>query len=73
MSRQDGDIINIPVAVLEFRQGGNTLWVHGPEGGTVLRLKTTGKISAEACTTSPVSHVDVMVDGDVNVCIGKAT
>ena len=61
----------IPVEVLEFHEGGNTLWIHGPEGGTVLRLKTTGKITSKKCATSPISHVDIMVEGDIEICIGK--
>lgn len=58
----------IPVLVLEFEEGGNTIWVQGL-GGTVLRLKTDGKVTSVECQESPVSHVDVMVKGDISVCV----
>jgi len=27
-----GDTVMIPVLAIEFREGGNTLWIHGPRG-----------------------------------------
>ena len=43
-----GDQIVIPVLAIEFREGGNTLWIHG-QGGTVLRLKTVnGAITSKS-------------------------
>lgn len=62
--------IQIPVAVIEFNEGDHTMWIHGPEGGTVLRIKTTGKFTAKECNVSPVSHADIMVEGDVEFCLG---
>jgi len=50
----------IPAAAIEFNEGGNTLWVHGPEGGTILRLKFSGKITSKVCKASPVPHADAM-------------
>lgn len=64
-----GDRIVLPVAQIEFCHGANTLWVHAPDGSTLLRIKASGKIRATACDTSPVSHGDIMVDGDITVCI----
>lgn len=66
-----GDRIEIPAAMLEFNEGGNTLWIHGPDGGTILRLKTLGKISVEKCLTSPIPHADIVVASDINICIPK--
>lgn len=62
--------ITLPVAVLEFEEGGNTIWIHSPEGSTTLRIKTSGKVTSRQCDTSPVSHGDIMVDGDICICIG---
>jgi len=63
--------IQIPVAVLEFEEGGNTIWVQGPEGATVLRIKVQGKIQTSRCTTSPVSHLDLRsVEKDPTFCLG---
>ncbi len=59
----------IPVLALEFQEGGDTLWVHGL-GGTVLRIKTMGgKITSKRCELSPVSHADIMIKGDVEICV----
>jgi len=61
----------IPAAAIEFNEGGNTLWVHGPEGGTILRLKFSGKITSKVCKASPVPHADAMCLGDLEFCIPR--
>ena len=66
-----GDRISIPAAALEFTVEGNTIWVIGPDGSTLLRIKTTGKMTASKCETSPASHADVVVHGDIKFCLGK--
>lgn len=58
----------IPVLAIEFDSEGNTLWVQG-EGGTVLRIKTMGRIVTEECTTSPVCHGDIVVREDIRMCL----
>lgn len=64
--------ITIEVSQLEFHQGGDTIWIHGPNGETILRIKTwRGKVTAEQCVSSPFSHADVIVDGDITICIAK--
>lgn len=60
--------ITIPVAAIEFDEHGNTLWVQAL-GGTVLRIKTRGKIITEQCTNNPVSHADVIVEEDITICL----
>jgi hypothetical protein len=60
--------ITIPVAAIEFDEDGHTLWVQAL-GGTVLRIKTHGKITTEQCTSNPVSHADIVVEGDINICL----
>lgn len=60
--------ITIPVSIIEFDEHGNTLWVQA-KGGTVLRIKTLGKIVTDQCTTNPVSHSDITVADDINVCL----
>lgn len=62
--------INIPVSVVEFDDGGNTIWIQS-EGGTTLRIKCTGKIRTDMCETSPISHCDIIVNGDINFCISE--
>jgi hypothetical protein len=66
-----GDTVMIPVAAIEFREGGNTLWIHGPQGGTVLRLKTLdGAITSKRCTNGgPISHGDAIIQGDLEICV----
>lgn len=60
----------IPVCILEFDEGGHTLWVQSPEGATVLRLKTLGgKIEVSHGCQNPVAHVDIMTTGNIEICI----
>ena len=53
---------------LEFEEGGNTIWIHGPDGGTLLRIKCSGQITTKRCA-SPIAHADVIVDGDIEFCV----
>jgi hypothetical protein len=61
----------VQVSAIEFQESGNTLWIHGPQGGTTLRVKTTGKVTSSRCDTSPTSHGDVVVQQDIHLCLGK--
>jgi hypothetical protein len=66
-----GDTVTIPVLAIEFREGGNTLWVHG-QSGTVLRLKTPdGTITSKQCQSSPVSHGDAIIKGSLEICLAN--
>jgi hypothetical protein len=64
-------VITLQVSEIQFADGGNTMWVHGTDGSTTLRIKTTGKFIMERCTESPCSHADIMMQGDVHVCVGS--
>jgi hypothetical protein len=68
--RKAGNRVLVRVSALEFHEGGNTIWIHGPQGGTTLRIKTMGKITTSRCATSPISHGDIVVQGDIHLCIG---
>ena len=61
----------IPACIVEFDEGGNTIWVQSPQGATILRVKCTGPIAIMACDTSPVSHADLVVQGGFTYCLGK--
>lgn len=61
--------LQIPVRMLEFYPGQNTFWISGRHGGTVLRVKTKGKINTDVCANSPYSHCDIIVEEDINFCI----
>ena len=61
----------IPVSEIEFTDGGNTIWVHDRRGGTALRIKCTGKIITEKCNISPLSHSDILIEGDIKFCLSK--
>ena len=65
----NGDRVEIPVALLEFIEGGHTLWIHSPTGGTVLRIKCSGKITVDAQCSNSVAHSDIMVKGDIDMCV----
>ncbi len=64
-----GERIGIPVSVIEFNNGSNTIWVQSPEGGTIMRIKCTGKINVDKCQDSPISHTDIIVNGDIDFCL----
>lgn len=60
----------VDVAMLEFDEGGNTIWVHSPRGATVLRIKTLGgKIVVNNECSNTVSHSDIIVEGDIEMCM----
>lgn len=61
----------IPSAIIEFVEGGNTIWVQSPEGGTTIRIKCSGKITTDTCKNSPISHSDILVNGDIHICLSK--
>lgn len=71
MEFENNERINIPSSMIEFNVGGNTIWVQSPDGATTMRIKCTGTIKVDQCTNSPVSHVDLMLDGDINFCLSK--
>lgn len=52
--------IKIPVVELEFEEGGNTIWVHGPDGTTVLRVRAD-KILERTMMTNVHSSLPVVV------------
>jgi len=60
--------IEIPVALVEFDEGGHTIWVQSMEG-TVLRIKCTGKIKVDKRCQNNVAHADMEVQGDIEVCL----
>jgi len=66
-----GERVQIPVGLLEFNNGSNTIWIQGNEGSTILRIKCTGKIVTDQYTNSPTSHADLIVEGDINFCISN--
>lgn len=68
---KQGIRIQVPVAQLEYVEGSHTIWIHSPQGATVLRIKCTGKITSDQCKNSPTSHGDIIVEGDIQMCISE--
>ena len=68
---ESGTKIEIPVGAVEFIVNGNTIWIQSPLGATTMRIKCTGKINVVQCDSSPVSHCDIIVNGDINFCISN--
>lgn len=62
-------MIQIPAALIEFVDGGNTIWVHSPNGATILRIKTLGKISVNKECENICSHSDIIVKDDIHICL----
>lgn len=71
MNIEKNQRITIPVGAVEFNEGGNTIWIQSPKGGTTLRIKCTGKIKTDVCENSPISHCDIIVEGDINFCVSE--
>ena len=67
-----GDRVLIPAAQIEFIEGGDTIWVHGPQGATVLRIKLNEPIEADRCSAR-ISHMDIFAGetGTAAVCLGE--
>jgi hypothetical protein len=63
--------IVIDAAQIEFHEGGNTLWVHSPNGATVLRIKLLkGQFLVNDKCENIVSHADMQIpEGDVVICL----
>ena len=61
----------IPAAQVEFEDGGNTIWVTDPQGGTLLRVKTMGKITSRSCTPGSTSHCDIVTNDEIDFCLGQ--
>lgn len=59
----------LPACEIEFHEGQQTMWVHSPDGTTTLRLKCTGKIIVDKSCVSPVAHADIIVSGDIHICV----
>lgn len=64
--------IQIPVSMLEFDEGGNTVWIHGPQGATVLRIKTMKKITVGKTDCENIcSHSDILVQDGIEFCLAE--
>jgi hypothetical protein len=59
--------IQLEAVGLEFEETGNTIWVQGMHG-TLLRIKCSGQIKVKRCA-APGAHADVLVAGDIEVCV----
>lgn len=59
--------IQLEAVGLEFNEGGNTIWIHGPHG-TILRVKCSGRVTATRCS-APGPHADVLVEGNITFCV----
>jgi len=61
----------IPAVLIEFDEGGNTLWVHGPQGATILRIKLLrGRFKVQKNCENICAHADMQIpEGDVTVCL----
>lgn len=60
--------IEIPVVVIEFDEGGHTIWVQFQKGATILRIKCTDTLKVLRDCENIVSHADILVPGDIAEC-----
>jgi hypothetical protein len=66
-----GSKITIPVAVLEFYDHGRAIWVHDQNGYTILRVAVRKGVTLSSACENPTAHVDIEVEGPVEVCVPK--
>ena len=71
INTEAGSRIVVPVGAVEFNVNSNTIWVQSNLGATTMRIRCNGKINVDKCENSPVSHCDIMVDGDINFCLSN--
>lgn len=64
-------MIQIPAALIEFDPNGNTIWIHGPQGNTILRIKSNNGIAYDTCKASPTSHCDLIMNDKIHFCLGE--
>ncbi len=67
----EGNRVTIPVCQIEFDIGGHTIWIQSDKGATVFRIKCSGSIEVGEGCENIVSHADIMVKGDIHVCLVK--
>lgn len=58
----------IPVVVMEFDEGGKTIWVQSLEG-TVLRVHAKEGIHISKGCVNNVPHADLLVNGPIHICM----
>ena len=58
----------IKVNRLEFYSYGNTVWIQGING-TVLRIKTLGRIKLKDGCENICAHGDIITPDDIEICI----
>ena len=54
--------IKIPVALLEFDEGGNTVWVHNDQGATVFRIAVMGDIETYESKDHVLTYGEAMAN-----------
>jgi len=59
----------IPVALMEFSEGGKVIWIHNRKGGTVLRIQCSGTINVHGTCENICAHADINVRGNIDICI----
>jgi len=64
-------MLQIPAACIEFVDGGNTIWIHSPNGATILRIKTMGKITVNSECENICSHSDMIVKDGIHICLSE--
>ncbi len=60
---------SIPAHGIQFNENGNTIWIHSPLGGTILRIKTLGKIKVNGDCENICSHSDMIVKENIKICL----
>lgn len=62
-------MIEIPVAIMEFVEGGRAIWIHDKQGATVVRIQCTGQVKVHGGCENICAHTDINVQGDIAICL----
>lgn len=61
----------IPVAMLEFDESGHTIWIQGPDGSTILRIKMKDGIEVRPNCDAGIAHADMIGEGRLTICVNN--
>jgi hypothetical protein len=71
---EHGGSIRLNAAEVEIQAGGKCIYVHAPNGTTLLRIQTSGTVRMQPAEDSaPTSYGEVHTDMDIMVYIDKKT
>lgn len=57
----------IAVSQIEYVEGGRAIWIHSPDGVTVMRIHCTGQVKVLERDSFKYPNADLNVTGDITI------